>query len=123
MSEQIARKSTNKNPDPVISLTRQFNKLMLGNSTLGVKDRPEGGWIKLDGTNPNLTPQNRKYELLHYDEEGRKVSRYDRGDRIYQMQVDFCYLIAAVRSAQGRNAAIRQCQEFINGCKEELTRI
>ncbi len=119
MSEQIARKSTNKNPDPVISLTRQFNKLMLGKSTLGVKDRPEGGWIKLDRDN-NPDPQNRKYELLHYDGTGRKMSRYDRGDRTYQMQVDFCYLIAAVRSAQGRNAAIRQCQEFINSCREEI---
>ncbi len=120
MSEQIARKSTNKNPDPVISLTRQFNKLMFGNSTLGVKDRPEGGWIKLDREN-NPDPHNRKYELLHYDE-GRKISRYDRGDRTYQMQVDFCYFIAAVKSAQGRNAAIRQCQEFINSCKEELVK-
>jgi len=121
MSEQIARKSTNKNPDPVISLTRQFNKLMLGSSTLGVKDRPEGGWIKLDRES-NADPHNRKYELLHYDDDGKKISRYDRGDRTYQMQVDFCYLIGAVKSAQGRNAAIRQCQEFINSCKEELVR-
>ena len=120
MSEQIARKSTNKNPDPVISLTRQFNKLMLGNSTLGVKDRPEGGWIKLGEESAN--PLNRKYELVQYDDAGKKLSRYDRGDRTYQMQVDFCYFIAAVKSAQGRNAAIRQCQEFINSCKEELVR-
>ena len=120
MSESIPRKSTNKNPDPVISLTRQFNKLILGNSTLGIKDRPEGGWIKLGESSRD--PQNRKYELLHYDDDGRKISRYDRGDSIYQMQVDFCYLIAAVKSAQGRNAAIRQCQEFINSCKEDLVR-
>ena len=120
MSEQIARKSTNKNPDPVISLTRQFNKIMLGKSTRGIKDRPVGGWVKIDRkSNPDT--HNRKYEFIHTTSEGKRISRYDRGDRTYQMQIDFCYLIRAVKFSEGRNAAaIRQCQEFINRIKAEL---
>ena len=120
MGEQFIKKPTNKNPDPVISLTRQFNKLMLGKSTPGIKDRPVGGWVKIEKeSNPN--PQNRKYELIHIDSEGRKIHRYNRENRIYQMQVDFCYLIREVKFTEGKKAAaIRQCQEFINSCKEEF---
>ena len=110
----------NRNPDPVISLNRQFNKLMQGKSTPGIKDRPVGGWVKireqeeeLDQNPPSLS--NRTYQLV--------PNRYKVADRIYQMQVDYMYLIKAVSDSQGKNTSlIKGCQEFINSCREELGR-
>ncbi len=111
MGEKYLKRSTNKNPDPVISLTRQFTRLMHGRPTKGIKDKPVGGWIRL-GESTGVT-NNRKYNLVK--------NRYHSADRSYQMQVDFCYLIKPVKETGGKNAAaIRQCQEFINRCKIEL---
>jgi len=110
--------SNNKNPDPVISLNRQFNKIMTNFPTPVIKDRPAGGWVQLGQLNSNLN--NRRYELIK-KKDGRRISRYDSADRIYQMQVDFCYLIRNVQDTEGKNGSnIRQCQEFINQVREEL---
>jgi len=102
----------NRNPDPVISLNRQFDKLMRGRPFTGVKDKPVNGWVQLGDENaPSFS--NRKYLL--------KPNRYQRGDRIYQMQVDYCYYIKEVIDTNGRNTGlIKNCQEFINTCRAEL---
>ena len=111
--------SNNKNPDPVISLNRQFNKIMSNYPTPVIKDEPIGGWVQLGQLDPNLS--NRKYNLIKKNKNGKRISRYDSGDRIYQMQVDYAYYIRDVQDTEGKNGSmIRQCQEFINSCKEEL---
>ena len=102
----------NRNPDPVISLNRQFNKIMGGKSTAGIKDKPIDGWVEL-GSERTPDFSNREYVLV--------PNRYDAADRIYQMQVDYCYLIKEVINTNGRNTGmIKNCQEFINQCREEL---
>lgn len=102
----------NRNPDPVISLNRQFSKMMAFRQTEGVKDKPVGGWVQLgDESPPSLT--NREYRLV--------PNRYSVADRIYQIQVDYMYLIKGVIDTNGKNTAlIKTCQEFINSCREEL---
>lgn len=102
----------NHNPDPVISLNRQFDRLMRGRPTTSIKDKPVGGWTELGAeTSPSLS--NRKFNLL--------PDRYQRGDRLYQMQVDYMYFIKQVSDTNGRNTAlIKNCQEHINRCREEL---
>jgi hypothetical protein len=105
----------NRNPDPVISLNRQFNKLMQGKSTSGIKDKPVNGWVQLGGDAPPSWT-NRKYHLVE--------NRYNAGDMIYRMQVDYCYLIKQVSDTQGKNTAlIKACQEFINNCRERLANV
>jgi hypothetical protein len=91
---------------------------MQGKSTPGIKDKPVGGWVRireqheeLDQNPPALS--SRKYQLA--------PNRYRVADRIYQMQVDYLYFIKGVSDSQGKNTAIiKSCQEFINGCREEL---
>jgi len=90
-------KSSNRNPDPVISLNRQFNRLMQGKHFPRIKDkRVDGVWSFIK-------------------------RRYESASPIYRMQVDYCYLIREVKESKGRNpGAIRRCQEFINSCKSQL---
>jgi len=97
-NDKPKHRGSNRNPDPVISLNRQFNKLMQGKHSNRIKDRKVNGkW--------NITKD-----------------RYEAGGMIYQMQVDYCYLIRDVKDSKGKNpGAIRRCQEFINSFKAKLT--
>ena len=97
-------KRSQKNPDPVISLNRQFSKLMIGKPMPRIFDKM-------------VKDSNGKYT-------GERIitkNRYEAGGRIYQMQTDFCYLIKEVKQAGGKNA-IRRCQDFINRCRDELSK-
>ena len=111
------RQGSNRNPDPVKSLSRQFRKLMEGETMVPPKDKKKGGeethWLgqKIGG----------KFILPMRDSAGIIVRRYDVGNRIYQMQVDFLYRLRSVAEWGGANTlAIKGCQEFINECREEL---
>ena len=83
--------------DPAFDLAKQFQKLMYGQQVRRIKDK-----LNKDGTWTYMK------------------NRYAAGNRIYQMQCDFMYLIKDVRE-RGRNVNdVLKCQEFINLCRTEL---
>lgn len=111
------RQGSNRNPDPVKSLSRQFRKLMEGESMVPPKDKKKGG----EATHWPGQFIGGKFVLPMRDSVGLVVRRYDVGNRTYQMQVDFLYLLRSVAEWGGANSlAIKHCQEFINNCREEL---
>ena len=111
------RQGSNRNPDPVKSLSRQFRKLMEGEAMIPPKDKKTGG----EDTHWPGQKIGGRFQLPLCNDRGDVVRRYDAGNRTYQMQVDFLYRLRSVAEWGGANTlAIKGCQEFINECREEL---
>lgn len=91
-------KPQNRTIDLISSLKRQFRKIMTNKQCGKVVDERLA-----DGT----------FDIL--------PNRYERGGRIYQMQVDFCYLIRRLTIDQRNSALIHEVQAFINACRDELS--
>lgn len=90
--------------DPVINLNRQFHELMANRGIQRVsgdrfiRDGKGGGW-----------------EFV--------TNRYKHGTRLYQMQVDYMYVIKDVVD-RGRNPYfVKLAQKFIDDCAVELARM
>lgn len=84
--------------DPLIDLQRQMNKLVYGKHVSKFKDvydAASGTWSFVQ-------------------------NRYEKGSRVYQMQVDFMYLIKAVRDSGRHSSDVRKTQAFITACATEL---
>lgn len=84
--------------DPLIDLQRQMNRLVYGANCTKARDRTDrrtGEWI---------FPKN----------------RYETGNRAYQMQVDFMYLMKAIKDSGRHPSDIKKTQSFIDDCAMEL---
>jgi len=94
----MKRTFKDRHTDHVKSLSNQFFRLMYGHNTGKIRDKYDI-----------------KTKTWTY-----VANRYDVGNRIYQMQCDFMYLIKDVQDSAGNLYFVKRTQDFINECAKEL---